>query len=260
MFCLCTSLDNIETSDFSNVENGNYMFDKCQSLKSFSQDLHFASLKNVYYMFNQSGLETTLGEEKFILDMGKQFPKVGNAHRMFIDCKSLHSIDFDVYNCPTGTEMFYNCTALTTCGSARFARMGDYTNMFAGTKFDEDSVKTIFNAAQDAPVQKLHIGMGGKMTDKLKSDLHLVKIYEDYKEEYWCKGTSEVGMYYCSHGIYDTRHCQDSRQIEEGMWICSVHGIVGEPGDIMSYTCTEGGTVRKVEASKDESVIIVCDK
>ena len=123
MFYNCTALTSFigKIDGFANVlkplQNGQYMFYNCNNLKTVKwinvhdgvQNNHgFSGLENSEHMFAHSGLETF----DFFL------PRLTDATEMFYNCTALTSanmFDMSIYEnniLTNGTRMFYNCTSL----------------------------------------------------------------------------------------------------------------------------------------------------
>lgn len=201
MFRGCTNLNYFDSYANNQLQDGLSMFRECTNLNenNFKFDNFCGNLTEARAMFQDTGFtkipenwifpkvastmqmfQNTKITGHLKLDMATQFPNVNDAHGqtttayMFRYCK-FDSVEFDVSTVGNGMWLFCDCSNITKCTGAKFKQGGIYQSMFTSSKFDRNSAQIIYDAAKEANVASLHIGIGFDLTDTdefvIKNDL-----------------------------------------------------------------------------------------
>ena len=133
--------------DFSNVENMDYMFYQCESIRSFPQ-IDTSKVTNMRFMFSTDTNLTTIPQldTSNVTDMQYMFDncfdlisiplldtsKVTDMNHMFYQCNSLTSIPLlDTSNVTDMNNMFYQCNSLTSIPQLNTSKVTSMGWMFA---------------------------------------------------------------------------------------------------------------------------------
>lgn len=182
----CTSLQNIEGSNFSGVTNMESMFDGCKSLTKVYSGWKPSSVTRANYAFYDcikltsptiseykvleqgvatyygSGLAGTLnlacnellnGTSMFqkcasltAVTTSSKFNKLQIGKQMFAQCTGLQTTELNFPALTDGTNMFAGCTSLTSVTSVHFPKLQTGLGMFRDCKLDATSVESILAA------------------------------------------------------------------------------------------------------------------